>query len=326
MRRRDFITLFGGFAGGWSSAARAQNSAHNMARIGYLTLHPPGAEQAALTDGLHDLGWTEGQNITIDRRICSGDTVCLEKSAVELAALKLDVIVAVATSGVQAVRNATTSIPIVMAATGDPVGQGFDTSLARPGGRITGTSFDAGPEITTKQLQLILDVVPKASRIAVLWNPAAPFIRTYWRYAEEAAPALHVSVQSEEATESNNFEPAFDNMVRNHSDAVFVLSDSLMSSNRATLVQLAADRKIPALYGHNLYTEAGGLMSYGPSVYDLIRGAASYVDKILKGTKPADLPVQQPVKFELIINLKTVKALGLSIPPQLLDRADELIE
>jgi ABC-type uncharacterized transport system substrate-binding protein len=152
----------------------AQNAART-ARIGYLTLHPPGAEEAALTGGLNNLGWTEGQNITIDRRICSGDMDCLKKSAVELAELKLDVIVAMATSGVQAVRNATTSIPIVMAATGDPVGQGFVASLARPGGRITGTSFDAGPEITTKQLQLILDVVPKASRIAVLWNPAAPF-------------------------------------------------------------------------------------------------------------------------------------------------------
>jgi ABC-type uncharacterized transport system substrate-binding protein len=326
MRRRDFIcSLSATAAAVLPRAARAQN-AERMARIGYLTLHPPGAEETALTDGLHALGWAEGQNITIDRRICSGDIGCLKKSAVELAQLKPDVIIAVATSGVQAVSDATTSIPIVMAATGDPVGQGFVASLARPGGHITGTSFDAGPEITTKQLQLILDVVPKASRIAVLWNPAAPFIRTYWKYAQEAAPALHVSLQSEEATESNNFEAAFDNMVRDHSEAVFVLSDSLMSSNRAKLVQLAADRKIPALYGHNLYTEAGGLMSYGPSVYDLIRVAASYVDKILKSAKPADLPVQQPVKFELIINLKTAKALGLAIPPQLLDRADELIE
>jgi hypothetical protein len=185
-----------------------------------------------------------------------GDMDCLEKSAVELAKLKLDVIVAVATSGVQAVRSATTSIPIVMAATGDPIGQGFVASLARLGGRITGTSFDAGPEITTKQLQLILDVVPKASRIAVLWNPAAPFIRTYWTYAQDAAPALHVTLQSEEVLDSKDFERAFDAMVREEANALMVLSDSLMSSNRVTLAQLAADRKIPALYGHNLYTEA----------------------------------------------------------------------
>jgi putative tryptophan/tyrosine transport system substrate-binding protein len=326
MRRRDFISFIGGAAAAALTRATGAQSAARMARIGYLTLHPPGADDAALIDGLNNLGWTEGQNITIDRRICSGDMNCLEKSAVELAKLNLDVIVAVATSGVQAVRNTTISIPIVMAATGDPVGQGFVASLARPGGNITGTSFDAGPEITTKQLQLILDIVPKALRIAVLWNPAAPFIRTYWRYAQEAAPALHVSLQSEEVTESKDFERAFDNMVREHADALFVLSDSLMTANRATLAQLAADRKIPALYGNNLYAEAGGLMSYGPSVPDLLRGAASYVDKILKGAKPADLPVQQPVKFELIVNLKTAKALGLQIQPTLLARADQVIE
>jgi putative tryptophan/tyrosine transport system substrate-binding protein len=326
MRRREFIAVLGGAAAAaLPRSARAQNAAR-MARVGYLTLHPPGPEDAAFRDGLNNLGWTEGQNITIERRICSGDMDCLEKSAVELAQLKLDVIVAVATSGVQAVRNATTSIPIVMAATGDPVGQGFVASLARPGGHITGTSFDAGPEITTKQLQLILDVVPKASRIAVLWNSAAPFIRTYWGYAQNAAPTLHMSLQSEEVVASKDFERAFDAMVREQADALFVLSDSLMTANRATLAQLAADRKIPALYGHNLYPEAGGLMSYGPSVPDLVRGAASYVDKILKGAKPADLPVQQPVKFELIINLKTANALGLTLPPSLLARADEVIE
>jgi putative tryptophan/tyrosine transport system substrate-binding protein len=326
MRRRDFILLLGGAAAAALPRTACAETAPRRARVGYLTLHPPGAEEAALTEGLNDLGWTEGRNITIDRRICSGEMGCLEKSAVELVDLKPDVIVAVATSGVQAVRNATTSIPIVMAATGDPVGQGFVASLARPGGHITGTSFDAGPEITTKQLQLILDVVPKASRIAVLWNPTAPFIRTYWKYAQDAAPALHVTLQSVEVVASKDFERAFDAMVREQANALFVLSDSLMTANRVTLAELAADRKIPALYGNNLYAESGGLMSYGPSVPDLVRGAASYVDKILKGAKPADLPVQQPVKFELIINLKTAKALGLQIQPTLLARADRVIE
>jgi putative tryptophan/tyrosine transport system substrate-binding protein len=326
MRRRDFILLLGAAAAAVLPRTARAETAPRRARVGYLTLHPPGAEEAALTEGLNDLGWTEGRNITIDRRICSGEMGCLEKSAVELVDLKPDVIVAVATSGVQAVRNATTSIPIVMAATGDPVGQGFVASLARPGGHITGTSFDAGPEITTKQLQLILDVVPKASRIAVLWNPTAPFIRTYWKYAQDAAPALHVTLQSVEVVASKDFERAFDAMVREQANALFVLSDSLMTANRVTLAELAADRKIPALYGNNLYAESGGLMSYGPSVPDLVRGAASYVDKILKGAKPADLPVQQPVKFELIINLKTAKALGLQMQPTLLARADRVIE
>jgi putative tryptophan/tyrosine transport system substrate-binding protein len=214
----------------------------------------------------------------------------------------------------------------VFAATGDPVGQGFVASLARPGGNITGTSFDAGPEITSKQLQLIIDTVPKVSRVAVLWNPTSPFIRTYWRFAQDAAPTLHVSLQSEEVIDSKGFERAFDNMARDRADALIVLSDSFMTTNRATLTRLAAERGIPALYGHNLYTDAGGLMSYGPSVPDLLRGAAAYVDKILKGAKPAELPVQQPVKFDLIINLKTAKALGLTVPQSLLARADEVIE
>jgi putative ABC transport system substrate-binding protein len=277
-------------------------------------------------EGLHDLGWNEGRNISIERRFCSGDEICLRRSAAELAEHKLDIIVAEATAAVQAVRDATPSIPIMFAATGDPIGQGFVASLARPGGHITGTSFDAGPEITTKQLQLIIDTVAKVSRVAVLWNPTSPFIRTYWKFAQDAAPKLRVSLQSEEVTDSKDFERAFDDMVREHVDALMVLSDSFMTANRATLARLATERNIPALYGHNLYTEAGGLMSYGPSVPDLVRGAAAYVDKILKGAKPGELPVQQPVKFELIINLNTAKALGLQIPPTLLARADRVIE
>ena len=189
-----------------------------------------------------------------------------------------------------------------------------------------GTSFDAGPEITAKQLQLIVETVPKASRVAVLWNPALPFIRTYFQFAQNAAAALRLSLQSEEAKDAKDFEPAFDAMVREHADALIVLSDSFMTANRTTLAELAAKHRIPALYGHSQYTEAGGLMSYGPSVLDLVRAAAAYVDKILKGATPADLPVTQPVKFNLIINLKTAKALGLEIPPTLLARADQVIE
>lgn len=194
------------------------------------------------------------------------------------------------------------------------------------GGNITGTSFDAGPEITTKQLQLIIETVPKVSRVAVLWNPTSPFIRTYWQFAQDAAPALRVALQSVEAGDAKDLEPAFDAMVREHAEALVVLSDSFMTVHRASLAGLAAKHRLPALYGHNLYTEAGGLMSYGPSVPDLLRGAAAYVDKILKGAKPAELPVQQPTKFDLIINIKTAKELGLEIPPALLARANEVIE
>src|SRR6266404_7928915 len=325
MQRREFITLLGGgAAAAWLRAAHAKNAA-GIARIGLLVPAAPSSDDP-LPEGLRDLGWIEGQNIYIERRNCPADVECLKKSAVELVQLKVDIIVAVASLAVQAAKNATTSIPIVFAATGDPIGQGFVASLARPGGNFTGTAFDAGPEITAKQLQLIIETVPKASRVAVLWNPTSPVIRTYFQFAQNAAAALRLSLQSEEAKDAKDFEPAFDAMIREHADALIVLSDAFMTVHRATLAELAAKHRIPALYGHNLYTAAGGLMSYGPSAPDLIRGAAAYVDKILKGAMPADLPVQQPVKFNLIINLKTAKVLGLEIPPTLLARADHVIE
>jgi putative ABC transport system substrate-binding protein len=325
MQRRDFITLLGaGSAAAWLRAAHAKNAA-GIARIGYLVLAPTSLEDAFL-EGLHDLGWIEGQNISIERRYGAGDVEHLKKSAVELVQLKVDIIVAVASVAAQAAKNATTSIPIVFAATGDPIGQGFVASLARPGGNLTGTAFDAGAEIPAKQLQLIVETVPKASRVAVLWNPTSPVIRTYFQSTQNAAAALRLSLQSEEAKDAKDFEPAFDAMVREHADALIVLSDAFMTIHAATIAELAAKHRIPALYGHNMYTEAGGLMSYGPSVPDLVRAAAAYVDKILKGATPADLPVAQPVKFNLIINLKTAKALGLEIPPTLLARADHVIE
>jgi putative tryptophan/tyrosine transport system substrate-binding protein len=323
MRRREFIALLGA-AVAWPRAAHAKNAA-GIARIGYLVLAPTYLDDAFL-EGLHDLGWIEGQNISIERRYGAGDVERLKKAAVELVQLKVDVIVAVASVAVQAAKNTTTSIPIVFAATGDPIGQGFVASLARPGGNLTGTSFDAGAEIPAKQLQLIIEMVPNASRVAVLWNPTSPVIRTYFQSAQNAAAELRLNLQSEEAKDAKDFEPAFDAMVREHADALIVLSDAFMTIHRATLAELTAKHRIPVLYGHNLYTEAGGLMSYGPSGPDLVRGAAAYVDKILKGATPADLPVAQPVKFALIINLKTAKALGLEIPPTLLARADKVIE
>jgi ABC-type uncharacterized transport system substrate-binding protein len=259
------------------------------------------------------------------------DAQLLKDSAAELAHLKVDLIVACASQSTQAAKEATakeatTSIPIVFVSAGDPVGQKFVASLAHPGGNITGTSFDAGPEMTTKQIQLLLDTVPNVSRVAILWNPTIPFIRTYREAAQEAAATLRVTFQSTEASDPKDFEPAFEAMVRQHADALVVLSDAFMTTNRATLARLAAKYRIPAMYGHNLYPKAGGLMSYGPSLEDLYRGAASYVDNILRGSKPADLPVEQPVKFHLIINLKTAKELGLSIPQKVITAADEVGE
>ena len=322
MRRREFIALLGA-AIATPRVAHAKST--GIARIGYLVLAPTSLDDAFL-EGLRDLGWIEGQNISIERRNCAEDVERLKGFAAELALLKVDIIVAVATAGVQAAKNATSSIPIVFAALGDPVGQGFVASLARPDGNFTGTSFDASPEITAKQLQLIVETVPNVSRVAVLWNPTSPVIRTYFQFAQNAAAALRLSLQSAEAKDAKDFEPAFDAMIREGADALIVLSDALMTVHRATLAELAARHRIPALYGHDMYTAAGGLMSYGPSAPDVVRGAAAYVDKILKGAMPADLPVQQPVKFNLIINLKTAKALGLEVPPALLARADQVIE
>jgi putative ABC transport system substrate-binding protein len=253
MQRRDFIALLGGGAAAvaWPSAAHAKNAA-GIARIGYLALEPPALSE--FREGLHDLGWIEGQNISIESRYGAGDVERLKKSAVELVQLKVDVIVAIASVAAQAARDATTSIPIVFAATGDPIGQGFVASLARPGGNMTGTSFDAGPEIPAKQLQLIVETVSKASRVAVLWNPTSPVIRTYFQSTQNAAAALRLSLQSEEAKDAKDFEPAFDAMVREHADALIVLSDAFMTFHRATLAELAAKLESP-LYTDIAYTQ-----------------------------------------------------------------------
>ena len=325
MQRREFITLIGGAAVAWPLVARAKNAA-GIPRIGYLCFRSYSSADDAFFSGLRALGWIEGKNIYIERRFSSGDAQNLKQSAAELVNLKVDLIVACASQSTQAAKDATTTMPIVFSSAGDPVGQQFVASLAHPGGNITGTAFDADPQMTTKQIQLLVETVPNVTRVAVLWNPTIPFIRKYWQAAQEAAAALGVSFQSEEASNPKDFEPAFEAMVRQHADALIVLSDAFMTTNRATLARLAAKYQLPAMYGHNLYTKAGGLMSYGPYLPDLYRGAATYVDKILKGTQPADLPVEQPVKFNFIINLKTAKALGLSIPQKLLVTADEVIE
>ncbi len=323
MRRREFIALIGSGAA-WPLAARAQQLL--ISRIGYLALRAPLPPDDAFVARLRSLGWIEGQNVFIDRRFSAGDMERLKQSAAELVRLKVDVIVACASAAAKAAKDASSSIPIVFASTGDPVGQGFVASLAHPGGNMTGTSFDPGPEITTKQLQLVSEIVPKVSRVAVLWNPTVPFIRTYWQAAQDAAATLRLNLISEEVSDPTDFDAAFDDMDQQHVDALFVLSDTFMTFHRTLLAQLALKHRLPALYGHDQYTAAGGLMSYGPSLPDLYSGAAIYVDKILRGEKPANLPVQQPVKFDLIINLKAAKNLGLTIPPALLTEASEVIE
>jgi len=325
MRRREFIKVIAGAAAAWPLAARAQQTL-KAAHIGYLAFRSPMSADDSFFQGLRNFGWIEGQNILIERRFAVGNANQLEDSAAELVRLKVDVIVAVASAATLAAKDTTTSIPIVFVNAGDPVGQGFVQSLAHPAGNITGIAFDANPDITAKQAQLLLEVVPKASRLAVLWNPTSAVMRSYWNVMKASAPALHIELQSLEVSDPNELEDAFDAMTRQHVDGLLVLSDSFTTFYRARLTELAAKHKLPAIYGHSQYIEAGGLMSYGPSLSDVYGRAAEFVDKILKGAQPASLPAEQPTKFELIINLGTAKTLGLVIPPGLIARADDVIE
>jgi putative ABC transport system substrate-binding protein len=238
----------------------------------------------------------------------------------------VDLIVSFGTQGVTAAKNATETIPIVMIAVRDPVGTGLIASLARPGGNVTGVSGYAGLETVAKQLELLKETVPKIRRVAILSNPANAYHQLAMREVNVAARSLGVQLQLLEARGPNEFDGAFAAMAKERVGALLVLSDVIFNSHRTRLADLAARSRLPAAYGNRESVEAGGLMSYGPSFLDLHRRAATYVDKILKGVKPAELPVEQPTKFELVINLKTAKALGLTIPPSLLRQADELIQ
>jgi putative tryptophan/tyrosine transport system substrate-binding protein len=311
-------------------AAEAQQQAAKVYRIGYLA---GGSSTSSLNtteafrQGLRELGWVEGQNIVIDYRSAEGRYDRLPDLAAELIRLKVDVIVASPSPPAAAAKNATGTIPIVMIGAGaDPVEQGLIASLARPGGNVTGLSYSVGQEIFGKQLALLKEAVPKIRRVAVLWNPAAPPLARAIEEVKVAARSLGLQLQFLEARSPNEFDGAFAAMAKEHAGALLVLTDAMFSVHGGRLADLAAKSRLPATYTNRLPVEAGGLMSYGPSFSDLWRRAAGYVDKILKGVKPADLPVEQPTKFELVINLKTAKALGLTIPQPLLLRADHVIQ
>ncbi|HEV2056810.1 MAG TPA: ABC transporter substrate-binding protein [Methylomirabilota bacterium] len=281
----------------------------------------------AFRQGLRELGWVEGQNIVIDYRYAEGRFDRLPDLAAELVRLKVDIIVAQPLPAAAAAKNATETIPIVMISGGaDPVGLGLIATLARPGGNVTGSSYSAGQEIGGKQLELLKKTVPKVRRVAILSNPANPGHPPMVGELNVAARSLGVQLQLLEVRGPNEFDGAFAAMATERAGALLVLSDGMFNLHRTRLADLAARSRLPAAYGVREFVDAGGLMSYGPSLRDLYRRSAAYVDKILKGAKPADLPVEQPTKFELVINLKTAKALGLTIPPSLLQRADELIQ
>ena len=327
MRRREFIALVGG-AVACPMGVCAQQQAGKVPRIGYLGVTSP-SDRPPLLDtfrqGLRELGWIEGQNIVIDYRFAEGRLDRLPDLAAELVRLKVDVIVSLGTQGVTAAKSATKTIPIVMIGVRDPVGTGLIASLARPGGNITGVSGSAGLEIVTKQLELLKETVPKIRRVAILSNPANAYHQLAIKELNVAARSLGVQLQLLEARDPNEFDGAFAAMAKERVGALLVLSDVIFNDHRARLADLAAMNRLPTAYGIRESVEAGGLMSYGPSFLDFYRRSTAYVDKILKGDKPADLPVEQPTKFELAINLKAAKALGLSIPESLLRRADEVM-
>jgi putative ABC transport system substrate-binding protein len=285
-------------------------------------------QHEAFRQGLRDLGYVEGRNLVIEYRDAEGKSERLPALAAELVALKVDVIFAPTTATALAAKQATRTLPIVFAVVADPVTSGFVTSLARPGGNVTGLSFLA-PELVGKRLELLKQAIPGVTQVAVLWQPGGLGERTekdQLKGAEVAARALGVRVQFVEARGPADIDRAFSDMTRARAGALTVLTGAMLFTERRRLVDPAAKNRLPAVYPWREGVDAGGLMSYGPNVADLFRRAATYVDKILKGAKPADLPVEQPTKFELVINLKTAKALGLTIPPSVLGRADEVIQ
>ena len=296
-------------------------------RIGYLIGTSPTANAArveAFRQGLRDLGYIEGQNLIIEYRYAEGKVDRLPDLAAELVRLKVDAIFAQGTASVQAAKKATTTVPIV-SVSADPVGLGLVASLARHGGNVTGlVSFTS--ELAGKRLELLKEVVPRVSRVAVLWNPDGPSSTLRMRETEAAAPSLGIKLQPVDVREPNDFEHAFAALKKDRADALFPLRSPLISSQVKRIVELAAKNRVPGMYDASEFAEAGGLMSYGTMLADLDRRVASYVDKILKGAKPADLPVEQPTKFEFTINLKAAKQIGLTIPPNVLARADKVIK
>jgi putative tryptophan/tyrosine transport system substrate-binding protein len=295
-------------------------------RIGFLGTSPSAiaARIGAFREGLRDLGYVEGKNIVIEYRSAEGKLDRLPALAAELVRLKVDIIVSASAPVTRAAKEATSTIPIVFAQDGDPVASGFVASLARPGGNITGLSSLA-PELSGKQLELLKEIVPKLSRVTVIGISTEPGNAQRLKEIELAAGALKVNLQYLDVLSSKDIETAFRAAAKGRADGVVMLGGTVFNTHRIQIVELAVKSRLPATYTRPEYVEAGGLMTYGPSINDLFRRAATYVDKILKGAKPADLPVEQPTKFEFIVNLKSAKQIGLTIPPSVLARADKVI-
>jgi putative tryptophan/tyrosine transport system substrate-binding protein len=327
MKRREFISLLGGAAAAWPLVARAQQ-AGKLPTIGYSGGGTPLTESqrvAAFVQRLRELGWTEGRNVAIEYRWSEGRNDRVAEIAVELVRIKVDVIVTTGTPAALAAKQATSVIPVVITGVADPVGSGLVASLARPGGNITGLSIQQA-DLAGKRLELLREVIPALRRLAILANVGNPNAVPEMGEVRAAARTLGLEVAVFEIRRTEDIAPAFEALIKDRSEALYVVGDSLLTTNRIRLNTVALGARLPTSYANRESVEVGGLMSYGPNFPDLFRRAAEYVDKILRGAKPADIPVEQPTKFDLVVNLVTAKALGLTVPPSLIARADEVIE
>jgi putative ABC transport system substrate-binding protein len=325
LERRTFMALASGSLLAAPLAAEAQQAkaAPRVAWLGNASVSVSGPALDAFRLGLRELGYVEGQTIVIEPRFADGKPERVQELVRELLALAPNVVVAAGPQALRAFKQATVSVPIVMAIISDPVEEGLVASLARPRGNLTGLAFQ-NQALTAKRLELLKEAIPKVSRVAVLWDPT--FGVSGHAQAETAARALQLRLKFLAVRGVGDLETAFNSATTGRADALLVLASPLLNAHRQTVIDSAARRHLPATYEEKRFVENGGLMSYGPNFLDMHRRAATYVDKILKGSAPADLPVEEPTKFELVINLKTAKALGLTIPPSLLARADEVIQ
>jgi putative ABC transport system substrate-binding protein len=324
MRRRNLIMLFGSTAIAWPLAARAQQRA-NVPTVGWLVFEAAEGGLDGFRQGLHELGYVEGQNIAIASRSPEGSVDRLVEQIEELARLKVKIIVTGGVPATLAAKRAALSIPVVFIMA-DPVGSGVVASLAHPGGTMTGQSLAIEEQFGGKWLELLKEAAPQMTRVAYLWNPVNHSSGSSWKAMHELAPILALTIQSVEISDRKDIDEAFAAIARERAEGVIADSDPITAINRERIVAFAAANRLPAIFVWRRYVDSGGLMSYGPNFYELWRRAATYVDKILKGAKPADLPVEQPTVFELVVNLKTAKSLGLTIPQSILLRADEVIE
>jgi putative ABC transport system substrate-binding protein len=326
-RRRFLLTSLAGALA--APLAAESQQAGQVYRVGFLHWgrRGPGEQQfQAFEQALRERGWVTGENLVITYRFAEGQYDRLPALAGELVRLGPHVIVALPTAATRAAKDATSTIPIVMMLVSDPIGERFISSFARPGANVTGLAMIPTFAIYAKQLQLLKEAVPRAQRIALLWNPANPAASPIVRTVEDAARSLGVELRVTGARPPEEFEPAFRAMTQARADALLVVSDSVFGAHPARLADLSITHRLPTMHGLDYYAKAGGLMAYGQNSTEPYRRAAGYVDRLLRGASPAELPVEQPTKFELVINLKTAKALGLTIPPALLARADQVIE